>query len=374
MAFTSDLLESLLYEEEGSSLDFKSEQYPFDRASKSEKAELLKDILAFANSWRRTEAYILIGVEEVKGGRSKVLGVNTHLDDAKLHQFVNSKTQRAVEFSYRVVQVERVQIGVIEVALQERPVYLKKRFGNLPESEVYIRDGSSTRVATPDEIARMGSQRLLEETPQFTLEWADLDSRTPLPSPCVLHSLVLYPPLPERTYALPQPSIYSGRLPQNPNYSEEVIMCTFERAFFTGVGVRLYNDSAVLGKNIRFEGILSKSCGAIVQETLERIPSKDTLAVPIDPVHLMGQEPEIHLKDIGNRWEFAVEFGDIRPREVLWTTDPFWFGCARTSLVKLEGQLIGDNSREPVPCSLEIKFEANQRPMTKDDAAPYLDP
>ena len=68
----SALLEELLNEDEGSTLDFKRDQYPFEGADDDLKAELLKDILAFVNAWRRTDAYILIGVEEVKGGRSKV--------------------------------------------------------------------------------------------------------------------------------------------------------------------------------------------------------------------------------------------------------------------------------------------------------------
>ena len=97
------LLERLLHEAEGTSLDFKSAQYPFEHATDEEKSELLKDILALTNSWRRTTAYILIGVEEVKGGRSNVVGVDRHLDDASLHQFVNGKTQRPVEFSYQVI-------------------------------------------------------------------------------------------------------------------------------------------------------------------------------------------------------------------------------------------------------------------------------
>jgi predicted HTH transcriptional regulator len=40
-----------------------------------EKSELLKDILGFANAWRRATAYILIGVKEVRGGRSNVVGI-----------------------------------------------------------------------------------------------------------------------------------------------------------------------------------------------------------------------------------------------------------------------------------------------------------
>lgn len=93
-----NLLEKLLHEKEGTTLDFKRDQYQFEDADDKTKSELLKDILAFSNAWRKTTAYILIGVNEVKGGRSGVIGVKTHLDDAKLHQFVNSNPT-----SYRVL-------------------------------------------------------------------------------------------------------------------------------------------------------------------------------------------------------------------------------------------------------------------------------
>src|ERR1039458_5748264 len=89
-----DLLERLLYEEESETLDFKAQQYPFDGASDDQKSELLKDILAFANAWRRTDGYILIGVEEVRAGRSIVRGVATQLLNQNLQQFVTSKTNR----------------------------------------------------------------------------------------------------------------------------------------------------------------------------------------------------------------------------------------------------------------------------------------
>ena len=77
------LLESLLREDEGTALDFKRDQNPFEGVNDDNvKSELLKDILAFANSWRRSDAFILIGVQEVRGGRSKVVGVLTHIPDA----------------------------------------------------------------------------------------------------------------------------------------------------------------------------------------------------------------------------------------------------------------------------------------------------
>lgn len=177
MAIDLRLLERLLHEAEGTSLDFKSAQYPFEHATDDEKSELLKDILALTNSWRRTTAYILIGVEEVKGGRSNVVGVDNHLDDASLHQFVNGKTQRPVEFSYQVISVEQTTVGAIEIPLQSRPTYLRRAFGRLREHEVFIRDGSSTRAATPEEIAQMGAEAVISNTsilePRFQIGLID---------------------------------------------------------------------------------------------------------------------------------------------------------------------------------------------------------
>src|SRR5690242_15315609 len=57
-----NLLDQLLHEEESATLDFKRDQYPFTTASDEQKSELLKDLLALANAWRRTTAYILVGV------------------------------------------------------------------------------------------------------------------------------------------------------------------------------------------------------------------------------------------------------------------------------------------------------------------------
>ncbi len=171
-------LEALLREDEGTTLDFKREQYPFDNATEDEKSEILKDILAFANTWRGANAYILIGVEEIKGGRSRPVGVRYHLDDAHLQQFVNAKTNRKIEFRYECATIDGVGIGVICIPLQERPSYLTKKYAKLAENAVYIRRGSSTDSARPDEVARMGEARLarrVDATPRIVMEKDFLD-------------------------------------------------------------------------------------------------------------------------------------------------------------------------------------------------------
>lgn len=145
------IYEELLYEEESSTLDFKSEQYPFNSASDYQKSELLKDILAFANAWRHGDAYILIGVREIKGGRSEVVGIVEELDDAQLQQFVNTKTQRPIDFEYKTILIDGKKVGSIRIPLQKRPIFLTKDYGKLKKHIVYIRRGSSTDEANPDE-------------------------------------------------------------------------------------------------------------------------------------------------------------------------------------------------------------------------------
>ncbi len=153
----SNFIESLLFEEEDSSLDFKREQYEFEGKNDHIKSELLKDILAFSNSWARTDRYILIGVEEIKGGKSIVHEIKTDLDDATLQQFVNSKTYRPINFSYKAYNFDDKKIGIITIPIQERPNFLNRNYGKLTKDTVYIRRGSSTAEARPDEVSQMKS-------------------------------------------------------------------------------------------------------------------------------------------------------------------------------------------------------------------------
>ena len=382
MPIDKSLLDQLLHEEEGSALDFKRDQYPFEGADDKAKSELLKDILAFTNAWRRATAYILIGVDEVKGGRSKIVGVKAHLDDAKLHQFVNSKTQRRIEFSYQPFSTEDVEIGVIEIPIQERPVYLKKRFGKIEKNAVYKRDGSSTAIATPDEVARMGAKQDFGSTPELVLEWANIDRHVVLPSPHTVTSLFLDPRLPDDTFKRPRSSsgisnfqIYDH---DDPNYSDKVIGYTFWMAFLRPVGLRLHNLSGVVGKRIRFIGLVTNENTISVREWTERPirPYRHGMAGIAERIVPLAQQlrldPDPCVQKLADRWKITIDFGDIRPRDEIWTTSPLLIGSGG-GITKLEGELRGDNIPEPIPCVLEINFDVEQRPMKRSDVEPYLD-
>ena len=376
-------MEHLLHEEEGVELDFKRDQYKFVKADDESKSELLKDIIAFANAWRRSTAYILIGVEEIKGSRGKVVGVSSKLDDATLQQFVNSKTQRPVEFSYQSFYFEGVDVGIIEIPVQERPIYLNRDFGKLEKEKVYLRRGSSTDIATPDEIARMGSAKVTEGTANYVnllLEWADIHDKGTFSSSCSVYSLNLEPQLPNDTFS-PRRH-YSYGLPLdfsdfhlNPHYSREIISFAANAKFFTSIGLRIYNDSGAVARRIRFVGSIMKSTGIEVRDWLASAPSRYlNIVLGSSFIDSIGRESKapIYLQEYNDRWEVTVDFGDVRPHEKIYTTDVIFVGSRESEVARLEGQILGDNIPSPITCSLDIHFEVEHRPMEILDVTPYL--
>ena len=380
MPVDANLLEQLLHGEEGSALDFKRDQYPFAGADDETKSELLKDILAFSNAWRGTTAYILIGVEEVKGGRSKVVGVNAALDDANLHQLVNSKTNRDIEFSYQTFLTGGVEIGIIEIPIQKRPFYLTRKFGKVDKDTVYKRDGSSTAVASPDEIARMGAEQGSDETPELILEWADLEKRVVLPSPFTVKTLFLAPQLPRDTFEVPrQSSLHLLDIHRdNRSYSPEIISYAHDMAFLRPFGLRLKNCSGTVGRHVRFVGwVQRKNEDCILdlsdQPIRPRRRSVDSLAESVIPLaeQLRGRH-DPRVKELSDGWEVVVDFGDVRPQDEVWTDSALFIGSGGGNTT-LEGELRGHNIPEPIRCLLEISIQVENRPMKKSDVEPYLD-
>ena len=372
---SGSLLESLLHESEGDSLDFKREQYKFDGASKEEKAELLKDILAFANSWRRTPAYIIIGVDENKGSRGTVVGISDDLEDAKLQQFVNSKTNKPVSFSYQTLSVENKSIGVIEIPVHERPIYLVSPYGRLEKEKVYVRRGSSTATATPDEIVKMGLASTDLSPPNLSLEWSDLEDRCVLPSPCALRTVILEPRLPDGTFNRTRARLaYNSVHPYiNPNYSKELIEFTYSSHMLQELGFRLHNGSETVARRVRFVGHLKNQRDFVLLDWEDRPlrPHENTLFAlhrnirPI--VEQLRSDPDPCVQVFKDYTEVTIEFGDVRPHDEIWSTTPILLGALEEGTIILDGQLRGDNLPNPIPCQLEAKFEVEVRPMELAD-------
>jgi hypothetical protein len=153
----SEVIADLLNQPESDRLDFKEKHRPFGGAEE-EQAGFLKDIIAFANTRRQGDAFLLVGVRYKHGEPAVVVGQDDHPDQASIQQFLDGKTNRPIRFDHSVVRLGERKIGVYRITKeQERPIFLKKDFakGLARANACYVRRGSSTDIMTPDEILQL---------------------------------------------------------------------------------------------------------------------------------------------------------------------------------------------------------------------------
>lgn len=151
----ANLFDALRYRSEGTDLDFKQAQYRFVRGTEADKGELLKDVLAMANTWREGTGYILLGFKDARPNPAQVVGITEHIDDAAMQQFINSKVKPKVSFRYEEHIYDGQTVAVIAIPKQQRPFYLQHAYSSLKSNVVYVRRGSSTDEAEPPEVAKM---------------------------------------------------------------------------------------------------------------------------------------------------------------------------------------------------------------------------
>jgi Schlafen, AlbA_2 len=377
MKLGEDFISTLLFEEESTSLDFKESQYQFDQSSDDEKSELLKDILAFCNSWRRSDAYILIGVRDVKGGKGTVIGITKQLDDASLQQFVNSKTNRPVEFSYNDVMFEGKQIGLIHIPVQQRPIYLKKDFGKLKKNDAYIRRGSSTDVADLDEVSRMGIS--IKETedrkPRLKLQFADSKLRKSLSNKIYVESLILDTPdedkIPdfegfERREGFAAGALLNLTSVVNRNYNRDLVAYTKFFKSVKGTHFSIENEGSIVAADVRLEieipdsdkrFLVRDECDA--PENPEPHYNTLTRSVMIPSRDLSGHDIEV--RRYGESWHINANLGKIQPKETIWVESKVYFGAIQSCEIDMNALLYADNLPEPISTKLIVEVKAERK-------------
>src|SRR6266571_5990453 len=375
----SNLLERLLHEEESDSLDFKREQYLFEGATDAEKGELLKDILAFANSWRLTNAFILVGVsEERQGGRKKVIGANLHIDDAKLEEFVNAKTQKPITFSYEVSIVDDKEIGIFRIPVQERPFYLRKGFGGLKPNAVYIRRGSSTDEAEPEEIARMGAATAAarKEEVRLELQFGDFESRKGLGTEISVESFLLHRTASDWEFLdrSKQVGFYEQvtafTTMANTDYDKQLYQYVEAAALIKPITFMFRNLSSVPAMDVRIEMVIpfKDSLTVLGPDDYPERPLRSFIRAvePLSELLLQRQSPTSVTRH-SNAWRVTVDIGKIHPKADSWCEYPFYIGSKESCRLDLIATIYADNLPIPVSVPLAINLRTKTRAITNDD-------
>lgn len=390
----NEVFERLLYEEESTTIDFKKEQYRFVKATEQEKSELLKDILGFANAWRRSEAYILVGVEEVRGGRGKVVGMSAkaHLDDHALQQFVNNLTNRPVRFHYEAFGFEGKQVGIIRIEEHTRPIYLRRDYGKLTKDEVYVRRGSSTdpsKPASPDEIAQMrvGSGGTSAE---LAVEFSEVERDGALGTHlawdtefCEMPSKDSIPDLMRRrqsgAFGIDVSMFDSVVNRLNDDYFRELAGYEWARRLLRPTRLVVRNVGHVAANNVRVEIVVPAGVGAVIARTSD---------VPDPPRRyrdlLVGRSPKgiqpirrrpgtVHIVENDERIGVEIECGHLQPGRRIWS-DVLYIGKAASGDLSLSGQILADNLPQPKDFTLTVSFSVTKRTMTVDELCSLPEP
>ncbi len=377
----SSIVDELLYEEESTTLDYKAKEFNFEGASEDEKGELLEDILAFTNAWRRADAYIMIGVKEIKGSKSEVVGIRKHIDNADLQQFVNSKTQCLVAFSYEAVNYEGKQIGLIRIPLQKRPIYLKENYGKLMGNTVYLRRGSSTTIANPDEIAIMGvlsdvsdkrSPTLPDEItrigvpsdtsdkrlPALNIQFVNTEENTLLGDSLDISTISLDVPtdleIPDYVtrYGLFAKKLGMG----NTNFYRKLAEYMKIIASVGSLNFAVTNSGKMVAQNVRVEAVIKDISENILIMSENELPaqpvkSRFNLTSNIRGINVLS---DLSVKKDPKTWFVTIFLDKIQPNRTVCTKSMLFVGTTISSTLELKCSISADNLSDPIIKSIKI--------------------
>lgn len=379
------LFERLLYEEENTTLDFKKEQYRFARATDDEKSELLKDILGLANAWRRSEAYILIGVEDVRGGRSNVVGIpaTDHLDDHSLQQFVNNLTNQPVRFHYEAFGFEGKQVGIISIDEQTRPIYLKWDYGKLVREKVYVRRGSSTDRTKPASLEEIAQLRVGSGQPaaELLVEFAHVERDDALGTNiscdaefCEMPATEMIPdlsrPRQPHPFGIDLAELDPMNHPNN-NFFRELASFEFARRLFRPIRLVVRNVGQVAANNVRAEMTVPTNIGVMVKDASD-ISDRPERCVNLlsnsvlEGIAFRRDQGEVNIAKNGEQLRIEIDCGDLQPERRV-RSDVFYVGKEASGDLPLCGLVFADNLPQPKHFALTVSVTVTKTAMTVDE-------
>src|SRR5450432_2024723 len=148
--------ESLLNRPESAILDFKATMYDFmDDGELKTTSKFVKDVISFCNTIRTDTSYIIIGVDENKGGEKILHGILNDTDDAMLQQKVKDKVLPRPVFHYYTLVYQQKNFGVLEFPKfrYDTPLYPIIKMKGLEAGKIYSRQGTANTEALGMELS-----------------------------------------------------------------------------------------------------------------------------------------------------------------------------------------------------------------------------
>ncbi|MCL1914849.1 MAG: ATP-binding protein [Eubacteriaceae bacterium] len=131
-------------------LDFKLEEY-----KSYDYDELIKDLMAFANSHNKQNKYIIVGIKK-KNGKITVKSLSPMTDDAVYQNLISDNLEPSLAFNYLPFEYKNKQLGIFLIdannhenrIFQLKKDYVKNGVIHFKKGDSRIRKGSSTSTLT----------------------------------------------------------------------------------------------------------------------------------------------------------------------------------------------------------------------------------
>ncbi|MCG8540604.1 MAG: putative DNA binding domain-containing protein [Clostridia bacterium] len=137
-------LKWLLKQGEGPKLDYKQK---IDLSLESGKKELVKDVIAIANS-QGGRGHLIIGVGDKN---REIMGIDpSSLNEERIQQIISNRSDPPINIRVEYVNIKDKTVGIITIFRSHRKPHQMRQTGAF-----YMRRGSTTDFARRDEIASM---------------------------------------------------------------------------------------------------------------------------------------------------------------------------------------------------------------------------
>lgn len=140
------------YDDEGTNLDFKKEEY-----KRENYTALLKDVMSMANALNTEYKRIIIGVKYTPGEEKIFCGLETISDQGTLENIIQENIEPNISFRYYPYTFKEMMLGVLEIFDNfDKPYMMKKDYGSgLKKGDAWIRKGSRQSRVIREDLDKM---------------------------------------------------------------------------------------------------------------------------------------------------------------------------------------------------------------------------
>ncbi len=236
---------------------------------------------------------------------------------------------------------------------------------------VYVRRGSATGEAPPDEVVRMASGTLgVGLPPMLQVDFADLKIRETYGLNLHLHcrpreippldSIPLFGKPPQTFYGM---SLDVNLNTQNRRYYRDLAVWIRDYAHLSPVGLTVFNPAGTTAEEIVVTINMEAADGLTVLDADEKPPLPSPgWNMPHVPL-ARRYAGRVDVSKFGSRFEIRTELGNLQPGTAAWSKDSFYVGARIPQTVKADVAISANNLRTPMTMKAEIEIEVALEPL-----------